>query len=305
MAQPIRYVVLDFDGTFTQVDKEGAPFYARYRACIDDLVGRCVADEWAAAEREIQQNPLTTGWDVAGKLMAPAIVDPYVMASAVATRVLTRVGLLRDAQNRSAILQAIYKYAYDFSDEVFKPVARELLGTLMAMDGLEVVVITNSATDTVTKKIQALGLAKMPQVIGSARKFELAAPMNTDPAFEALHPLKLVPGFEGRVLYVKRGAYFDALRKVWGEEPVETAAPATLVCGDVYELDCLLPGELGAQVHLVERKNTLDFERTAVKGLGHGRGTVGALEEVLERVVPRKGGLKAVGSRNAARRAGR
>ena len=69
-----------------------------------------------------------------------------------------------------------------------------------------------------------------------------------------------------RPIYLRRGKYYESLREIWratGATPAET-----LVCGDIFELDLALPAALGAQVVLIERNNTLPYERAATERAG-------------------------------------
>ena len=59
----------------------------------------------------------------------------------------------------------------------------------------------------------------------------------------------------GRPIYLRRGAYFDALCHLWSEGFHEPGFPIaqTIFCGDIWELDLALPQALGAPVHLIRR----------------------------------------------------
>src|SRR5262249_27566451 len=56
-----------------------------------------------------------------------------------------------------------------------------------------------------------------------------------------------------RPIYLRRGAYFDALCGLWRDLGGDYAIAETLVCGDVWELDLAMPRALGAAVHLIRR----------------------------------------------------
>jgi hypothetical protein len=78
-------------------------------------------------------------------------------------------------------------------------------------------------------------------------------------------PTQKVKGLS-RPIQLRRGAYVDALGRVWRETGV--APKDTLVCGDIYELDLALPAALGCSVHMVLRPTTHAYERTAITQLG-------------------------------------
>jgi hypothetical protein len=57
-----------------------------------------------------------------------------------------------------------------------------------------------------------------------------------------------------RPIYLRRGAYFDALCGLWSDLGARGFPIAeTLVCGDIWELDLAMPRALGAAVHLIRR----------------------------------------------------
>ena len=53
----IRCVVVDFDGTFTDVAVEAVPFEPAFMASLADMLGRDVRDEWARERAVIEKTP--------------------------------------------------------------------------------------------------------------------------------------------------------------------------------------------------------------------------------------------------------
>jgi hypothetical protein len=80
---------------------------------------------------------------------------------------------------------------------------------------------------------------------------------------------------------VRRGRYFDALVAVARELSVRPEE--MLVCGDIFELDLALPFAMGAQVHLLLRATTPDYERRFVEASPRGGHGI-TLRSVLERL---------------------
>lgn len=277
----IRCVVLDFDGTFTDVHEEAKEFPIAYRADVCDIAGRDIASEWAEAERTIAADPDRFGWDVDGKLVAPANADPYIHSTAVATLVFKKLGILQSARLRTDIVQILYKKAYEQTRTAFRPHAREVIEALM-QTGVSVTIVTNAHTEMVEKKLKDLGVpeARRPRIHGEARKFIAGALPSPDPVFDQLPETTRVPGL-GRPVYVRRAHYFRALKRIWDENP-GTGPESTLVVGDIYELDLALPAELGASAHLMLRPGTNAWEREAVRALGPRGGQSDDLRAVLE-----------------------
>jgi len=279
----IRCVVLDFDGTFTDVHEEARDFPAAYRADVADLLGRDVSDAWAEAERTIAADPDRYGWDVDGKLVAPANADPYILSTAIANLVFQKFGVLKSYRLRAEVTQAIYKNAYEKTRTAFRPHAREVLESLVD-SGLPTTIVTNAHTTMVMKKLDDLGIpeAKRPRLHGEAKKFMAGSLKKIDPEFEAIPETATIPGLH-RPVYLRRAHYYQALRSIWDENP-GTGPSSTLVCGDIYELDLALPAHLGAHVHLVTRGGTNGYEREAVSALGPRGGLGDDLRQILSRI---------------------
>lgn len=279
---PLKCLVLDFDGTFTDVGLEAAPFMVEFRSDLVDLIGRAGADAaWDEVEREILANPMKVGWQSGGLIVAPGNADPYIRASCIANLLLDRFDLLRGREARAAVLQALYHKAYGSTAAVFRPDAHATLKGILE-SRIPAFVITNARPDTVQRKVRALlGDGHGVEILGDAQKFVIGPPSSPDPAFDGLPEQRWLPGLQSRPVYVRRGRYFDALKRVWA---AAGAAPAeALVVGDIFELDLALPAELGAQVHLLARAQTADYEKAAVASLG----SRGAWSEELSAVLSR------------------
>ncbi|MEW5850970.1 MAG: HAD family hydrolase [Myxococcota bacterium] len=282
-AMSIKCVVLDFDGTFTDVEKEAGPFVDVFQRDIADLVGRDITAAWQRLTALVQAEPESHGWEYGGKIVAPANADPYVRCTCVAQLLFTELGLLKNAETRSVVTQAVYQKAYKLTLTAFRPDASEVLRTILARK-LPTFVVTNARTDMVLRKLKELGFENTPglQVFGEAHKFVITEAETHDPRFQALPQERRVDGLTARPVFVRRGRYFDVLSKVWqlsGASPSET-----LVCGDIFELDLAMPAELGAHVQLVGRPDTARYEKNAVAALGSRGGFSEHLSAVLERL---------------------
>jgi hypothetical protein len=104
-------------------------------------------------------------------------------------------------------------------------------------------------------------------VRGDARKFVIAEPDRTPKDEWAAHWAAIpesihVSGLE-RPVYLRRGHYFDAIRRVLEETGV--SPERAIVCGDIWELDLSLPAALGMRTHLVARPGTPEHEKRAVR----------------------------------------
>ncbi|MBJ6764600.1 HAD family hydrolase [Myxococcaceae bacterium JPH2] len=279
----IACVVLDFDGTFTDVVAEGAPFQAHFRAGLERLVGREVGAAWDEEVAVLRNGVDSYGWEMAGRIVAPAVADPYLTATCVAHRLFQRFGALPEEGPRTEAVQTLYREAYVHSATAFKPEAKEVLEALLAT-GMPVSVVTNAHTDMVEAKLDRLaprGRERL-KVFGDARKFQLEDADPMDARFAALPESQVLEGVLGRPVYLRRGRYYAALRRIW--ETTGTSPESTLVAGDIYELDLALPAALGASVQLVARDNVLPYERAAVERLGARGGVDRSLRALLPRL---------------------
>ncbi|MGA9521838.1 MAG: HAD family hydrolase [Myxococcaceae bacterium] len=280
----IDCVVLDFDGTFTQVEEEAAPFEEVYRSNVADLLGRNVDEAWQREAAWIRGRPNEFGWNVDGKIVAPATSDPYLLSTAIAHRVFDAAGVLKNRVFRAEIAQALYREAYKYTRTSFKPEAKRVLEALLATDA-RVFVVTNSHTEVVARKLDELnptGRERL-EVVGDAKKYVIDEPVlgPDDGAFASVPETRDLPGLP-RPVYLRRGRYYEALRRIWNE--TGACAERTLVCGDIYELDLALPEALGAHIHLIVGACTLPFERHAIEVAGARGGMSPTLEALPARL---------------------
>lgn len=294
MSSEIDTVVLDFDGTLTDVAQESAGFASAVALMVARLIGSDRIDPLWAAALARAADPQDDGLSVAGKTVAPGDADPYVRARTAMQLVFDWLDYLRDPRAREAVQAIIFEDAYrNHTLAAPRPDAAEVLRALVKT-GRTVAIVADPSVDALLPKLAKLepslsyvheGKAKAGEVyvFGGARKHSLQGPTHTAVQFNALPKTVKVAGLS-RPVYPKRGAYYDALCKLW-RNPYTDAA-RTLVCGDVYELDLALPAALGCKVQLVGRgAATPRWARDHVAGLPVGRGQChDALSAVLERL---------------------
>lgn len=244
-----KCIILDFDGTFTDVEREAAPFVTAFRDAVSDLLGRDVSGAWQEMNAEIEKNPGRHGWVHEGRIVAPSGADPYIRSTSIAQLVFDANGILKSSSTRAAILQALYHLSYERTETAFRPHAKEVLEAIAA-SGIPAFVVTNAKTDAASSKLRTLGPVGIEriEVHGDARKFVVNEPSAKHPLFERVPESITLPGLE-RPVYPRRGRYFEALARIMertGARPEEV-----IVCGDIYELDLSLPVALGMQVHMV------------------------------------------------------
>jgi beta-phosphoglucomutase-like phosphatase (HAD superfamily) len=277
-------VVLDFDGTLTDADAHAAAFH---EASGRELARRLGWDE-PTLRRERQRAlaaavclPATAAWTVDGYGVCPATADPYLIANTVTKMLIAaRRPELDDAALVASVLEA-HHAAYASAPPPFRPDARSLLEELSRRD-LHVRVVTNSHTQIVTRLLDSLsfrGRAKVT-VQGGANKFLVCGTAVADARFESLPETAEWPEVD-RPVYLRRGRYFDLLRRTWDE--TGTGPDSTLVAGDIFELDLAMPAALGTHVHLATRASTMPHEIRLARKLARGDAAA-PLSAILARI---------------------
>ncbi|HEX8701768.1 MAG TPA: HAD family hydrolase [Myxococcaceae bacterium] len=284
----IRCVVLDFDGTFTDVAAEGAPFVRHFKSHLARILGqdeRALEDVWLQEEAAVLAGAHAFGWDVGGRVVAPATADPYLLSNCVARQIMNRAGAFKDPSERHEVQQTLYREAYKLTGMAFKSEAKEVLEALLDT-GLPIWVVTNAHTDLVDAKLTKLaprGRERL-KVKGDAKKYLIEEPQPSDARFAALPESIQFEGLLPRPVYLRRGKYYEALRDIWAQ--TGTGPESTLVAGDIYELDLALPAALGAHVQFVSRTNALPYEVKAMEQLGPRGGVDLSLRAILPRLLP-------------------
>lgn len=305
----LRYVVLDFDGTCTQIELVHAGFFASYLAIVERANGRprgALQPAWDAAVAELRAASPDAGWTLLGApSTAPAAADPYILASE-AGALLQRAGAI------DVVPAEAYARAYAANPAPWRPEVPEVLASLVAR-GLKVGVISNSDPLMIRARLTDLlngdrALRGQIAVRGDAAKFRLAElPVGaTGPGaahrarFEQLDGAVRAAGTV-RPIYLRRGCYFDALCGLWSELGAGGYPIAqTLVCGDIWELDLAMPGALGAAVHLIRRAPPFETYPYELAQLADPRDASSDLRGVIDHVDRLRG--PASSTRRRARR---
>ncbi len=259
----LELVVLDFDGTLTEVDKEAVPFVEGYKTDLAQILNvdrEQLEPRWNKAKSVIELNPSKYGWLMNGRIVAPAYADPLIMSRTIAGLLLKEMECLTDENPRNEVLDDLFKWNYGKLGVSFKDEADGFLSAVKGQFGSYVV--TNSGTDGVSKKVQQLPTDHTDIPIrGDAKKYVLVPEWTDVP--ESVER----EGF-GRPLFLQRQRYWNVLSEIMIERgyiPEQIA-----VVGDIYELDLLLPEYQGMNIVLTPRDSTPDFEIQAVASSPRG-----------------------------------
>ena len=253
----VELVVLDFDGTLTEVDKEAVPFVDGYKT---DLSKRLKIDrnklehQWREKKSMIEANPSQYGWVMNERIVAPAYADQLVMSRTIAGLLLQENGQFRDESARNEVLDALFKGNYGKLGVAFKDEADDFLTALKGQ--VPTYIVTNSGTSGVADKVRQLPSDHTEvQIRGDAKKYVLV------PEWDDVPESTERDGF-GRPLFLQRQKYGAVLSQIMEERGFSPGQVA--VVGDIYELDLLLPEHQGMNIVLTPRDSTPDFEVQAV-----------------------------------------
>ena len=246
-----RTILLDFDGTLTDVEEEAKPFLVEWNILLSQATGIPASTLLEGTEKvksEVLSDPNWYGWKVNGHIVAPATADPYVLATTLYQILFDRIekngsyDISSFQRSRDQTMKGIFKEAYKKAGTAFVEGAKDFLDALLRY--FSVRIVTNSGTDSVKAKLQKLGDYSI-QVIGDAKKYVVA-----DQCDGVLESMQL-KGLE-RPVFLRRPQYKRILDQF---DPKETA-----VVGDIYELDLALPEHMGFTVVQISTPNTPSYE---------------------------------------------
>ena len=283
----LTHVVLDFDGTSTLVEAAHERYLARYRELLvagvkdakGDAIGRDFAARWDEGVDAVTAASPEAGWVTQSRTpAAPAAADPFILSGEVVAWLERR--WLEVHPGRAVVVPPdAYKTAYADAEAPFRPELIEVLQAIVDQD-VAVAFVSNSSEAAIAGRLDRHlrdhpALRARIRVFGGAAKFMIREldwdeelPRSVTRPFRKL-PVTWSTRRLARPIYLRRGAYYRTLLRVWGDDP--GLARTTLVVGDIFELDLALPAALGAHVHLVERAapcSTYDYERALTRKAG-------------------------------------
>lgn len=269
----IEIVILDFDGTLTDIDKEAVLAIESWKRDVGEDLGLTseeVQKRWVSVESKIKADSKNYGWSKNGKIVASACADPFVMATVTSQMLFDEEGRHLDTSERDDLLYKFFINGYEKTNTVFKSDADKFL--LDLKEKFSVYIVTNSDASKVSAKIQQLpsNHSAIP-IYGNAKKF------NLHPDWEEVPESVERKGF-GRPLFLRRKQYGGILQTIMEEKGVLPNQIA--VVGDIYELDLLLPEHMGMSIILTPRDSTADFELATVSSYSKGY-----VAENLEKVI--------------------
>jgi beta-phosphoglucomutase-like phosphatase (HAD superfamily) len=253
--------MLDFDGTLTDVEKEAERFGERYMADLGKSIGISEAELsvlWERMQRRILCNP-DAGWEVGGKIVAPAHADPHILATVTAVNVLNALNLLMEPEERLKVMDSLFHRNYPQNRIAFREGAADFLRQLM--EKYDACFVTSSKAESVRQKLAHLGLKCIPPVYGSAQKYVI------DDSWGAVPESIVLEGLS-RPVFLRRKKYWDILEGAMAGRNLRK--DELLVAGDIYELDLSLPHFFGMRLGLITKSATSAQEITTVSNYERG-----------------------------------
>jgi hypothetical protein len=287
----LAHIILDFDGTCTQIPPIFEAYLDLYRKGLIESGLNVTIWEWRDALAIVQQHSPKAGWTLAGCPSAPAAGDPYILADEAARLILRRRGAA------TPVPPTVHEQAYDTALAPWREEARDTFLQLVE-HGVQLHFVSNSSTAFISGRLRDLFGDSNPvtakiSVQSGAGKFRICE-LNWDDqaalSVEAKTRFQALPVAYGekplaeieRPIYLRRGAYFEAINRVLSGD--FDALTNTVFCGDIWEMDLAMPHALGAKVHLLDRAapfETCSYERQALVGYGARGKTSANLSGIL------------------------
>jgi FMN phosphatase YigB (HAD superfamily) len=277
----IENLILDFDGTFTDVTIEAVPMLAKWEELFlkaYPIPKNLFDDVHARIANEIR-NDVSGGWIHGGVVVAPACSDAYVFNNAVYNKLIPyfkKEGLIPEELDVDSFMyHELFLKAYPFSSTCFREGAKEFLEE--ASSRCNIAIVTNSKTVGVEKKLLELGFQGL-DIRGDAKKYEVEQDPNKIGELKSS-----VASFEGfpRQTWVSRMKYLNVLNNLNKERGFGRFS--TLVVGDNFELDLALPSAIGYPTAQLVIPETPSYEVEYLKKFNLTKG-FSTYPELFERI---------------------
>lgn len=269
----IDRIVLDFDGTCTQIPPIQDKYKASFLEHLKTIRGDELGEHWESALELVRSVSPEAGWHLGGLPSAPAAADPFIHAGEAARILLELLGkpVLSDS--------ACHRHADDANPTDWREEAREVFSAIQDL-GVTIFIVSSSGTDKINSYLERLfpnddARRRKVTVLGGAAKYKVqdlsqgeSIPESLRRRFDELPREVKLEGLN-RQVQLRRGAFFEKLCSIWGEDL--DGPEKTLFCGDIWELDLAMPAALGLPVHLITRAKpytTYKYELEAARAKG-------------------------------------
>ena len=148
-ATAVKHVVLDFDGTCTQIPKIWETYLELYFKALPEAGFNISSIEWSEACDAVRNHSPKAAWTLAGCAAAPAAADPYILADEAMRLILRRRG------DRRPVPPEIHAKAYGAAPAPWREEALDTFAKLIDR-GLRLHFVSNSSTVVITGRLQDL-----------------------------------------------------------------------------------------------------------------------------------------------------
>ena len=272
----ITNIILDFDGTCTDIAAIYEPFLAQFFTELNKAVfanAPLQVYEWQKAQGLVRMHSPQAAWTFSGTAAAPAAADPYILAFECAKYLLRKEKITKD------VPPEVFGNAATAHPAPFRNEVRNIIEKLLTHN-IKINFISNTSSVIITERLKSLfSTTELPtgiSVKSDAEKYlinelvwDSTIPINTKKLFQQLPAVHTSLPIN-RPVYLRRGAYFEAICKTFDNDLGQM--PNTVFCGDIWEMDLAMPYALGANIHLIERATPFDtypYERNEVLSSGN------------------------------------
>jgi phosphoglycolate phosphatase-like HAD superfamily hydrolase len=232
-----QLVVFDYDGTLTDLNKGSVNFVKNYKSEVRGILG---VDEdsfnqnWFIVRDSLFARPENYGWEINGKISVPLFADSILEVQTIAVELYRKKGL--SAQETEKHFWDVYAHNVSSLENCPAEGLESFLDSF-AMFGVESCIVTNSSTESVSKKIKGVKYLENFQLFGGAKKFNLDESIDRVPVCEQI---------SGRNVYLRRPNYLKVIDELSQSKNVPFSD--MVFVGDIYDFDLALPRALGASV---------------------------------------------------------
>lgn len=255
-----KRLVLDFDGTITDIEKETEGFQGMYPYILLDKLN-LNRKKYIKKFKEIKEdfrNDSVRGFKIYGHDAMPASCDPYILTQAAGQELINKLGIQIENEDKLLVdlfletmkevgkKETFYREGIERTKEFFDKI----------MPYYEISFVTNASSEKVQKHLKEMGEKYFHKidVYPNAGKLEI------DNDYKEL-PKKLCPtGFNApRDILLRRKRYHQVIDFLKDEKGFYPSI--TTVVGDIYELDLALPDYLNYNVVQIENGYSKEHER--------------------------------------------
>ncbi|HKL23326.1 MAG TPA: hypothetical protein VJ895_01095 [Candidatus Nanoarchaeia archaeon] len=259
MGELKKRIILDFDGTITDIEKETQGFQGMYPYILLDELN--LERKYLKRFNEIKEklrNNLKKGFEIGGNDVMPASCDPYILTQSAGQELIDGLGLeilekdkllvdlFLETKKEVGKKETFYREGKERTKEFFDKI----------LENHEVCFVTNASFEKVEKHLKELGnkYFEMVAIYANAGKLKI------DNDFKEL-PKKMCPkGFDWpREVLLRRKEYHQRIEFLKEEKGFYPSI--TTVIGDIYELDLALPDYLNYNIIQIENGYSKEHER--------------------------------------------